>query len=149
MDNGLPSAHHKAQHEIASSSMRSLKAILAGSLFIVIVGLLIELAYVFLAVGYNTLAKDYPVLNDLGNYFRYLLGIPLIFIVMFIGGVITADLAKQHVLLHCLVVAVITIGVMMVTAMENMQMTLSGFIISLLAMLATVGGGWYWQRHKK
>jgi len=126
--------------------MRSLKAILAGSLFIIVVGLLIELAYVFLAVGYNSLAKEYPVLNDIDIYFRYLLGIPVIFIVMFIGGVITADLAKQHVLLHCLVVAFITIGVMMVNAMENMQMTLSGVVVSLLALVSVLSGGWYWLR---
>lgn len=128
--------------------MRSIKAVLAGSLFIIIVGLLIELSYIFLAVGYNSLAKDYPVLNNIGSYFRYLLGIPVIFVVMFVGGVITADLAKQHVLLHCLVVAFITIGVMMVNAMENMQLTVSGLIFSILALVSTLAGGWYWKRGK-
>lgn len=128
--------------------MQSIKAILAGSLFIIVVGLLIELVYVFLAVGYSSLAKDYPVLNEIDIYFRYLIGIPVIFVVMFLGGVITADLAKQHVLLHCLVVAFMTIGVMMISAMENMQLTLSGLIVSMLALGATLCGGWYWQRDK-
>lgn len=126
--------------------MRSIKAILAGTLFIIVVGLLVELAYVFLAVGYNSLAKSYPFLTEISDYLRYLIGIPVIFIIMFIGGVITADLAQQKVLLHCLIVACITIGVMMVTAMENMQMTLSGVVVSLLALVSVLSGGWYWLR---
>ena len=126
--------------------MQSIKAILAGTLFIIVVGLLVELAYVFLAVGYNILAKSYPFLNEVSSYFRYLIGIPVIFLVMFIGGVITADIARQKVLLHCLIVACITIGVMMVTAMENIQMTLSGVVVSLLALVSVLSGGWYWLR---
>ena len=126
--------------------MQSIKAILAGTLFIIVVGLLVELAYVFLAVGYNSLATSYPFLNEVSSYFRYLIGIPVIFLVMFVGGVITADIARQKVLLHCLIVACITIGVMMVTAMENIQMTLSGVVVSLLALVSVLSGGWYWLR---
>jgi hypothetical protein len=126
--------------------MRSIKAVVVGSLFIIIVGLIIELAYIFLAVGYNSLAKSYPFLNEISIYFRYLFGIPVLFLVMFLGGYITADLAKQKVLLHCLIVAFITIGVMMLSALENMQLTLSGLIVSVLALTSTLIGGWYWQR---
>lgn len=126
--------------------MRSIRAILVGSLFIIVVGLLVELAYIFLAVGYNNLAKSYPFLTEVSSYLRYLIGIPVIFLVMFIGGVITADLARKKVLLHCLIVACITIGVMMVAAMENMQMTFSGLVVSLLALVSVLSGGWYWLR---
>lgn len=128
--------------------MKSIKAILAGSLFIIIVGLLIELAYVFLAVGYNNIAKSYPVLNEISIYFRYIIGIPVIFLIMFIGGIITADLAQKKVLLHCLIVALITIAVMMFTAIEQMQMTLSGLVVTLLSLAATLSGGLYWQRKR-
>jgi hypothetical protein len=126
--------------------MRSLKAIVAGSLFIIIVSLLIELAYIFLAVGYNSLAKSYPWLSEISIYFRYLIGIPVLFLIMFIGGYITADLARQKVLLHCLLVAVITNGLMMASALENRELTLSGLVVSALAVASTLSGGWYWQR---
>ena len=129
--------------------MRSIKAVVVGSLFIIVVGLLVQLAYVFLAVGYTSLAKTYPFLNDISIYFRYLVGIPVFFLLMFIGGYITADLAKHKALLHCLAVAFITIGVMMISALENMQLTVSGLIISMLALASTLAGGWYWQRGKK
>lgn len=129
--------------------MRSIKAVVVGSLFIIVIGLLVQLAYVFLAVGYTSLAKTYPFLNDISIYFRYLIGIPVFFLLMFTGGYITADLAKHKALLHCLAVAFITIGVMMLSALENMQLTVSGLIISMLALASTLAGGWYWQRDEK
>lgn len=43
--------------------MRSIKAIVVGSLFIVVVFLILKLAYVFIAVGYNTLAADFLFLK--------------------------------------------------------------------------------------
>lgn len=126
--------------------MRSFKAILAGSLFIIVVGLVIELAYIFLAVGYNSLARNYPWLSEISIYFRYVIGIPVLFLIMFIGGYITADVAKQKVLLHCLVVAMITNGVMLASALENRELTLSGLVVAVLALASTLAGGWYWQR---
>ena len=131
--------------------MRSIKAVIVGSLFIIVVGLFVQLAYVFLAVGYNSLAKTYPFLNDISIYFRYLVAIPVYFLLMFTGGYITADLAKHKVLLHCLAVAFITIGVAMFSALENMymQLTVSGLVISILALASTLAGGWYWQRGEK
>lgn len=129
--------------------MRSIKAVIVGSLFIIVIGLLVQLAYVFLAVGYTILAKSYPYLNDISIYFRYLIGIPVFFLLMFFGGYITADLAKHKALLHCLAVVFITIGVMMLAALEKMQLTVSGVIISMLALASTLAGGWYWQRGKK
>jgi hypothetical protein len=129
--------------------MKSIKAILAGSLFIIIVGVLIELAYIFIAVGYNNLARQYPILNDISIYLRYMIGIPVLFVVMFFGGLITADLAKRHIYIHCLIVALITISVMMLSATENLQITISGAIVSILALVSTLAGGWYWQRGNK
>ena len=74
--------------------MRSLKAIIAGTVFIIVVILFLQLAYIFAAVGYNALAKDYPLLNDIVGYFRYIIGIPIFIAVMFFGGYITASLAN-------------------------------------------------------
>ena len=126
--------------------MKSIKAIVVGSLFIIIVGLVIQLVYVFLAVWYNDLAKGYAFLNEIGIYFRYLLGIPIIFLIMFIGGYITADIAKQKVLLHCLIVALLTVGTMTLSALDQADLTFSGFAVFVLALASTVAGGLFWQR---
>ena len=66
--------------------MKSLKAIVVGSVFIVVVVLVMQLAYIFIAVAYNALAKDFPFLNDIAGSFRYILGIPIFTMIMFIGG---------------------------------------------------------------
>jgi len=126
--------------------MRSIKAVIVGSLFIVIVGLVIQLAYIFLAVGYNDLAKSHPFLNEIGIYFRYLIGIPIVFLIMFVGGYITADIAKQKILLHCFIVALLTVGAMTVSALDQAELTFTGFAVFVLALASTVAGGLFWKR---
>jgi hypothetical protein len=58
--------------------MKSLKAIAVGSVIIIAVILSMQLAYIFIAVGYNALAKYYPVLKDIAAVFRYIIGIPAV-----------------------------------------------------------------------
>ena len=50
--------------------MRSIKTIVFGGWFIIIIGLILQLAYVFLAVGYNDMSKNYSFLNTIGIYLR-------------------------------------------------------------------------------
>ena len=126
--------------------MRSIKAILAGSLFIIVVILLMQLAYIFIAVGYNALAKDYPFLHDIVGSFRYIIGIPVFMVIMFFGGYITADYARVKVLPHCLAVGLITASAMIVPTLENASLTLTGMVIFVLAIGATSAGGMYWQK---
>ena len=129
--------------------MRSIKAIVAGSVFIIIVILLMQLAYIFVAVGYNSLAKDYPLLNDIAGSFRYLIGIPLFMVIMFFGGYITADFAREKVLLHCIAVGLITAACMIVPTLDNANLTLTGVVVFILAIGATLAGGVYWQKANK
>lgn len=130
--------------------MRSVKAIVAGSAFIIFVMILLQLAYVFVAVAYNALATDYPILNDMSGIFRYLVGIPAFLATMFAGGYITASVAdsrvNMQVWLHCLAVGLLTVGGMLFSAMINSSLTLSGVVIALLALSAASAGGLYWLR---
>ena len=129
--------------------MKTIKAILAGSLFIIIVILFLQLAYIFIAVAYNALAKDYPFLNDIAGSFRYIIGIPVFLVVMYIGGYITAEIAKEKVLPHCLAVGLITASGMILPTLENANLTLTGIVIFSLAIVATSAGGYFWQRSNK
>ena len=132
--------------------MRSIKAIITGIIFIFVVLLLVGLTYIFVAVGYNALAKEFPFLNDISGIFRYLVGIPVFLLTMFVGGYITASMANMHtyikVWVHCLAVGLITIGGMMYPAMEYSSLTLSGIVIIILAFSALSAGGFYWLRGK-
>jgi len=133
--------------------MRSVKAIVAGSLFVVVVFLVLQLAYVFIAVGYNALAANFPFLKEISGVFRYLIGLPVLIIVMFIGGYITAGIANVHtrikVWLHCFAVAIITVGGTMYSALENYHLTLTGIVVMILAISASSAGGIYWLRNDR
>jgi len=129
--------------------MKSIKAIAAGSLFIIVVILFLQLAYIFIAVAYNALAKDYAFLNDISGYFRYLIGIPVFMAVMFAGGYITANIARKKVWLHCMVVSLLTTGGMMWSALANTNLTTTGIVVFILALVATIAGGWYWQKDNR
>jgi len=126
--------------------MRSLKAIAAGCAFIVIVVLLIQLAYIFIAVGYNSLANDYPFLKDISGYFGYVIGIPVFSTVMFTGGYITASLAKERVLLHCVIVVILTIAGTLFPVLQDSELTTTGMVVIVLILVATTSGGLYWQK---
>ena len=128
--------------------MKSFTAIIAGSLFIIIAILCLQLLYIFVAVGYNAMAKDYAVLNDISWIFRYLIGIPLFIVTMFIGGYITAHIASKKALLHCIVVALITVSAMIIPTLETASLTATGVVVILLALGGTSAGGLYWDRWK-
>jgi hypothetical protein len=133
--------------------MRSIKAITSGSVFIVVVILFLQLAYMFIAVGYNLLAAGYPVLNEISGIFRYLIGLPVFLIVMFTGGYITANIANMDdnikVWFHSVVVALITVGGMMYSAIQSYDLTLTGVVVMVLALSSILAGGLYWKRRKQ
>lgn len=126
--------------------MNSLKAITAGSLLIIIVTLFLELIYIFIAVGYNALAKDILFLNDIVYLFRYIIGIPVFTATMFFGGYVTAYIARSNVLAHCIVVAVLTVGGMILPTLENSDLTTTGIVVIFLALAGTSAGGLLWKK---
>lgn len=129
--------------------MKSIKAIVAGSAFIIIAILFLQLAYIFIAVGYNALAEDYPLLHEISEYFRYIIGIPVFVVTMFVGGYIAANIANMEAnikaWLHSFTVGLITVGGMMCSAMANSDLTATGIIVIILALSASSAGGLYWQ----
>jgi hypothetical protein len=133
--------------------MRSIKAIVAGSMFIVVVILFLQLAYIFIAVGYNSLAAAYPVLNEISGVFRYLIGLPVFLMTMFAGGYVTANIANMDdnvkVWFHSIAVALITVGGMMYSAIQGYDLTLTGIVVMVLALGSILAGGLYWKRRIK
>ncbi len=125
--------------------MRTIKAIIAGTVFILVAILLLQLAYIFIAVGYNALAKEYLFLNDIVGFFRYIIGIPLFAATMFVGGYITANIASTKIWLHCLAVGLI-VAVSMFYPLLEYSITITGIFVFVLALVATTAGGLYWQK---
>ncbi len=129
--------------------MNSLKAVISGIIFIFVAAMIMQLAYIFIAVGYNALAKDYPYLNEISGIFRYLVAIPVFLAIMFTGGYLTAVIANSKELFHSLIVGAIAIVTMMWMALANAELTTRGIVINLLMLLFTVLGGWFWKRRSK
>ena len=111
--------------------------------------MIMQLAYIFIAVGYNALAKDYPYLNEISGIFRYLVAIPVFLAIMFTGGYLTAVIANSKERFHSLIVGAIAIVTMMWMALANAELTTRGIVINLLMLLFTVLGGWFWKRRSK
>jgi len=133
--------------------MKSIKAIVAGSLFILVVLFLLGLIYIFSAVAYNALAVDFPFLNEIRDVFRYLVGIPVFIITMFAGGYVTAYIANMYsnlkVWLHCFAVGLITVTGMMYSATAYSSLNKTGIIVIILALGASSAGGFYWLKNNK
>ncbi len=129
--------------------MKSLLSIASGSTFIVVASLLLQLIALLVMVAYKLLAKDYPFLDDIGGVFRYLVGIPSFLLVMFIGGYISAMFAKNKILLHTLIVGSITTSATMFLALDYMEITVTGVVVIVLMLVATVAGGMLWQKRNR
>ncbi|MBL7002658.1 MAG: hypothetical protein ISR69_01355 [Gammaproteobacteria bacterium] len=130
--------------------MRSIKAVVLGSIFIIVMMLFLQLAFMIVVVAYNYLAADYPVLNDIVGVFRYLVGIPVFMLVMFVGGYVTASLVdipdNRRVWIHSFAVGAITVTAMMYSAMSNFELTVTGLAVIVLAISASSVGGFYWLK---
>jgi len=125
--------------------MKSILSIVAGSLFVVITTLILQLIALFLMVAYKHLEQAYPFFSDISGIFRYLLGIPIVILIMFIGGYIAARIAQTKALLHSLIVGVITAVAMTWLALENANLTTTGIVIFVLMIVGSLAGGRYWQ----
>ncbi len=129
--------------------MNSIKAIISGIVFILTAVLIMQLAYLFIAAGFHKLARDYPAVNDYSFIFRYLIAIPLLLIIMFIGGYLTALISKRHIIVNTLIVAVLTVGISLWSALQNAEITMAGIIVNSLMLAATLGGGLFWLKRDK
>ncbi|MCF6191096.1 MAG: hypothetical protein L3J51_11500 [Cocleimonas sp.] len=127
--------------------VKNVKAILAGVLFIGIAILLMQLIFLLLVVAYNAVASEYSFLKDIRWIFKYLLGIPVLVIIMILGGYITSTIAKTKSILNSIIVGSIVILSMMWSALANSEITISGVIISLAMILAVVFGGGYFKNN--
>jgi len=126
--------------------INSIKAILGGFSAILFMGLLAQLIYLLGAVAYISLVKDYPSLSFLSEITR-----PLLFtisaVIAFIGGMLTAHLARKAVLVHCLAVGAITGALTLIPSLTSgYELTVNGIIFLLIFLLASLAGGLYWKK---
>jgi len=120
---------------------QSIKAILAGALFMIIASLLMKIAYIFLAATFPSLNSIAVVL------FRYLIALPVFAAIMFSGGFITAGIARRKTFIHSLLAGLVTACIMMIIALQTADgITKTNLVTYFVMVLATTAGGYYWKR---
>lgn len=128
--------------------MQYLKAFLSGFLFIFVFGLCIQLAYMFLAMGYVELVAAYPWVATFGGYLSYLIGIAVYILLMATGGILTASIAKKSVIVMCFLVGISSTGLSAFSLQDSSEHTVFAILFVISGTLFTIAGGWYWKQHE-
>ncbi len=126
--------------------MQYLKAFLAGFFFIVIFGLCIQLAFMFLSMGYIELVKSFPEVAIFGGYVSYVVGIVVYFLLMATGGFLTASIAKKNRAVMCFFVGISSTGLSALSLQNFSEYTIFIILFVVLGILFTVAGGWYQKK---
>ncbi len=126
--------------------MNSLKAIASGIFFVIVATLVLQLVFIMVAVGYNSLATSYPWLHNIATVLKFASVFPAIFGVMFLGGYITGNLAASKIMIHCAVVGLISSVAFLWLALENAELNVVGIILVIVMFIATLLGGVYSNR---
>lgn len=124
----------------------SWKALVLGFLTIVVLGLAMQLLFLIMATGATILIKHYPEFSSHERLILLSIGLPLYFIVMFIGGHVTAAIAQYRVIAHCALVAFLGVGLSLWVSFSAGGVSLmSGFFL-LAGVTFSVLGGLRWKR---
>jgi putative membrane protein (TIGR04086 family) len=114
----------------------SIKALLSGALFIIIASLLMKIIYVFL----------YPFLSQLHEAVRYIIAVPVFFAIIFVGGYITAGIARRKTLLHSFLAGLLTTLVMLIVALQSSEgITLMNYVVYVAIIIIASAGGYFWK----
>lgn len=88
----------------------------------------------------------YPFLSNLHEAIRYIVAIPVFFIIILTGGYITAGIARRKTLLHSFLAGLLTTLVMLTVALQSSDgITLMTYIIYAAIIIIASAGGYYWK----
>ena len=126
--------------------MNSIKALLFGFFYVVILGLIIQLVFIFLAMGYTELLKDYPTVEMVARIVSYIIGITVYFLLMATAGFLTASIAKKNTTLHGIIISVSSIGLSLLSSINEDEFTWISLIFFILGVTFTLMGTRRWQQ---
>ena len=126
--------------------INSIKAIVAGLIAIIFMGLISQLIFLFAGIAYINLVKDFPSLSFLSETTTVLL-FTITAVIAFLGGILTARLARKAVIIHCTVVGSMAGALTLIPALsDGYVITINGALLLIIILLATVAGGLYWKK---
>ncbi|MCW8935672.1 MAG: hypothetical protein OQK98_13180 [Gammaproteobacteria bacterium] len=113
--------------------MISIKALLISIVTMIFLGLIFELIFLFVDIGYNSLIKSYPFTESFRQAFNYLFVLFGLFFIMSTGGYLTALYAKKYVVAHSVFSASVICGI-------ALYATSSGYDFTLMSVLFVIIG---------
>ncbi|MCP3849780.1 MAG: hypothetical protein GY694_06020 [Gammaproteobacteria bacterium] len=128
--------------------INSLKAIVLGVTTIFILGLVNQLVLIMAAVAYNALIKMYPLLAPWSQVFTYVLAGIGVFIVMALGGLVTAKNAAEQAYIKAIIAAIIGSSISLYLSLQEEIFTPIAFLFLLYAVSSSVIGCWIWQKYQ-
>ena len=126
--------------------MKSLRAISAGFIFIIVSFFVLQLVYMVMATFYNDFSKDYPFLIEISLLLKTLVVVPSFLAVMFLGGYLTGVINHRKVLLHSFIVGLLASGAMMWATLDSSELSTRGLLINGAMLIATIAGGYFRKR---
>lgn len=126
----------------------NIKALLAGTLFIIVSGLLLQLVFILVATGYAVIIREHPEWQIAGQTLSYILGGIGYFIIMFSGSYLTAEIAKKHIYMHAILITIFSTGISLFASVREDGFTLNSVLFVLLGITFALLGGYTWLRHQ-
>ena len=121
------------------------KALLAGVATIIVLGLLAQMIFLFFVTGLTVLLKSHPLYTEYGRVISLAFGVPLFFLVMGIGGYVTALYSREKVIVYGAVVGAIATGFSLVPSLMTGKLMLAGVLFLLAGVAFTALGSLIWK----
>ena len=119
------------------------KALVTGFIFIIGLGLLMQLAFIFISVGYITLGRTFPFLapySDIFLQFSVILGL---FITSMTGGYLTALIAERKPRVHAAIAGGAACFLSLLFSRSAGEFTLTSVIFLSFGIAFAILGGWF------
>ncbi|MCU7800718.1 MAG: hypothetical protein KZQ70_11355 [gamma proteobacterium symbiont of Lucinoma myriamae] len=129
--------------------INSSKAISYGVITIIILGLINQLILIMSLVGYSSLAKTYPALIPWSQVFTYALGGLGFFIVMFLGGFVTAMAALKHTYLNAFAASIVGSSISLYLSLKDEFFTPIAFFFMTFGIISSIFGCWIWHKYQQ
>ena len=127
----------------------SIKALAAGSISIIFLGLVAQLIFLLLAVYYAELTRAYPELSLTLNILSYILGITIFFLIMATGGYIAANFALDYKCMHAIMIGLLTTGLSLISSVNENGFTNTALLFLLSGTGFTFVGALIWIKLHK
>lgn len=129
--------------------LNSLKAISLGVISIFILGLVNQLVLIMATVGYHSLVEFSPALKPWSQVFIYVLGGIGFFIVMAVGGLVTAMAALERAYLKAIIASVLGCSISLYLSLKDDIFTPIAFFFVSFGVLSSLIGCWLWKKYQQ